>query len=125
MVDPPGLNASLVEFYSISFTATDSQGLFAVESFNLTVLFMNSPPELHNLPDTVTIAENVTSGFVLFWINATDREGDVIFYNYTISPNTNVFYLTGADGNFIYFLNFPSVKLQIQKVNWSRPNTNM
>ncbi|XP_052820078.1 cadherin-23-like [Mya arenaria] len=42
-----------------------------------TVTITNDPPEIHNLPSSVSISEDVTSETLLFVINATDTGGDV------------------------------------------------
>ncbi|XP_052820080.1 cadherin-23-like [Mya arenaria] len=42
-----------------------------------TVTITNDPPEIHNLPSSVSISEDVTSETLLYVINATDTGGEV------------------------------------------------
>ena len=98
---PPGLDFEDVNFYEITFTATDTNGLTTDFVLDFTVIDGPDPPEILNLPDTVSIHENVTTGVPIFTIEAEDIDGDPIIYDITAYPDQGQFYLAEVDGESV------------------------
>lgn len=96
VVSPPGLDFETVTLYQIDVTVTDSDGLSDTDRLDVTVTDDDEPPVISNLPDSVSVQENVTVGVVIFTVNATDPENDVITYSMTSSPNDGKFTIDGT-----------------------------
>ena len=98
IVSPPGLDFEVTPFYELTFTASDGSHVVSAR-VNLTVLDGPEAPVIHNLPTVIYVYENMTVATVVYVINATDFEGDVITYSMTANPNQGNFILKGAEGD--------------------------
>lgn len=100
--------------YSATLTATDPGGQSLTFYFHLTVTDGNGPPEITNLPNSVSIQEDQTISENIFTTAASDPDGDsFIFSLATTIPSGGPFTIT-SDGivkvNANPNLNYESVK---------------
>ena len=94
---PPGLDFETASNYVFTVTATDSGGLSATATIDITVTNVQEPPILTNLPSSdISILEDVTSSTVVFTAAATDPESDFIIYTLSAAPNDGKFNIHGS-----------------------------
>ncbi|XP_053407770.1 protein dachsous-like isoform X2 [Mercenaria mercenaria] len=98
-----GLDAENTTTYVLKFKVMD--GTFVVESANLTfnILDLNdNPPVISTVPN-VTITENMTTGTVVFDVQATDKDvttqNNVLSYTITAGNDDKVFTIDAVNGS--------------------------
>ena len=79
---PANLDYEKDSVYNLTITIVDSYGLTVIEMITLDIVDVNEAPVIHNLPEILKIAEDETGEMVVFTVDATDEDGDVI--NYTM-----------------------------------------
>ena len=67
--------------YNLTITVCDPDGLTAMQKVTLDIKDVNEAPVIQNLPDSVTIAEDVVDKIVVSTVEAIDQDGDVISYS--------------------------------------------
>ena len=70
----------------IVVTATDIPGLSVKDTFNVTIMPLNDPPEFNGLPDTVSFASNETDT-LFFWEYVEDPETSDSLLAYEFTPD--------------------------------------
>ena len=85
--------------YKLTITISDPDGLTAVQVVSINVIDVNEAPVIQNLPDSVTIAEDVMGTTSVFIVNTVDQDGDVITYTISASPSYAPFDIDSAGIN--------------------------
>ena len=78
---PGSLDYETASQYKLTVTVSDPGGLTDVQVVTVNILDVNEAPVIQNLPNSVTIAEDVAGKITLLTVNTVDQEGDVIVYS--------------------------------------------
>lgn len=77
-----GLDFEFSESYLIDVVISDRAGLSIKTNLTLNVLDLQEPPTIINLPKTIPcILEDLTDDVIIYTINSTDPEKDVVYYS--------------------------------------------
>ena len=108
-MSPASLDYETTSQYELTITISDPDGLTAVQVVTINVLDVNEAPVIQNLPDSVTIAEDVVGATSVFIVNTVDQDGDVITYTISASPSYAPFDIdsAGINTNNAYFVYKP------------------
>ena len=79
-MNPAVLDYETNSQYNLTITVSDPGGLSAMKMIPLDILDVNEAPVNQNLPDTITIAEDVTGKILVFHVATVDQDGDGILY---------------------------------------------
>ena len=78
---PEFFNFTLYPIIKVNVTVSD--GILEVTKTTIVyVQYVNRPPEINNLPDTVTMKETVQGFKAFFTVTATDKENDPLIYQF-------------------------------------------
>ena len=89
----PGLDYETTQSYELNITVEDSSGLSSTGILSVNVINVQEPPVITNLPDTVSVSEGAVNKTVIFTVDSTDPEDDLVMYTLTQVPDTGEFYI--------------------------------
>ena len=87
---PPTLDFEMQDWYQLTLTVTDTGSLSHTSYLNVTIVDVNEPPVILNLPNltaAATIPEDVIGQLSLYEVISSDPDGDVLTYTLTIIPD--------------------------------------
>ena len=93
---PSALDYETKPFYNLTITVSDAGNLTAVREISINILDVNEAPVIQNLPDTVTIAEDVMGKIPVLTVITVDQDGDVINYSMSSNPSSAPFEINAA-----------------------------
>lgn len=93
--DPPGLDYETQTTYTITITATDGGGLTAAAVTVLTIIDESEPPDITNVPASITLPEDSSAGGIVFTVAAVDPDADTIIFLMVSSPSDGKFLING------------------------------
>ena len=83
--------------YNLTITVSDPDGLTAMQMVTLDITDVNEAPVIQNLPDSVTIAEDIVGKIVVSTVEAIDQDGDAISYTLSATwPSSAPFKIDAA-----------------------------
>ena len=83
---PASLDYETTSQYKLTVTVSDPDGLTDVQVVTVNILDVNEAPVIQNLPDSVTIAEDVAENTAVYTVSTVDQDEDGIVYTMTTSP---------------------------------------
>ena len=89
----PGLDYETTQSYELNITVEDSSGLSSTGILSVNVINVQEPPVITNLPDTVSVSEGAVNKTVIFTVDSTDPEDDLVKYTLIQAPDTGEFYI--------------------------------
>ena len=93
---PAILNFETILQYNLTVTVSDSGGLTEVKYVTVDIINVNEAPLIQNLPDTLTITEDVVGDVSIVTINTVDQDGDLITYSISGNPYSGPFEINSA-----------------------------
>ena len=93
IVVSPGLDYETAQSYELNITVEDSSGLSSTGILSVNVINVQEPPVITNLPDTVSVSEGAVNKTVIFTVDSTDPEDDLVMYTMMQIPDTTEFYI--------------------------------
>jgi len=99
VIDNPGLDFETETSYDLTIEIEDTGGLTDTAVLTVDINDINEPPEITNLPDSVSVSEDDAGLTTLFTVVATDPEGDTPSFSIaSVSPSSSSFAITSGDG---------------------------
>ena len=93
-----------VPSYDLTITVSDPGGLTDAQVVTVNILDVNEAPVIQNLPDSVTIAEDVAGNTAVYIVSTFDQEGDGIDYTITSWPFSALFEVDVAGKLYLYYI---------------------
>ena len=93
---PSVLDFETTPQYNLTVTVSDPGGLTEVKYVTVDIINVNEAPLIQNLPDTLTITEDVVGDVSLVTINTVDQDGDLITYSISGNPYSGPFKINSA-----------------------------
>ena len=90
--------------YNLTITASDPDGLTAMQIVTLDILDVNEAPAIQNLPRVSSIYESVTGKIQIFNIDVKDQDGDPIAFKISSWPPSSLFEIDSTGKNMICIL---------------------
>ena len=103
-------------FYDLTVTVSDPGGLTDVQMVTVNIIDVNEAPVIQNLPDSVTIAEDVVGITPVHSVNTIDQDGDLITYTITSWPFSTPFEIDVAGKPYLYCNNYNFVVILFQLI---------
>ena len=95
-LNPASLDYETTSQYNVTITVSDPDGLTAMQMVTLDIKDVNEAPVIQNLPDSVTIAEDVMGYITILSVKTTDEDDDVIGYTMSTWPSPAPFQINST-----------------------------
>ena len=103
--------------YTLTVTVSDGSETDSVD-ITVNIINVNKVPYYTNLPESVSVNEDVTAAADIFTADATDDDGDTLTYSLSdVSPTASVFAIDSSSKFFSIIQYIISHKVSIQDVS--------
>ena len=85
------LDYETISRYNLTIYISDPDGLMKSQMVTIDINDVNEAPVIHNLPDMVTITEDVVGQVPTYTVDVTDQDGDVLLYTISTLPSSAPF----------------------------------